>query len=209
MGYLGLDQTPVKEENMLQRLFWPSDHAGETDYLGKQGFWVCWSVAAVSLILLLLQEHWILAVFTFVVYGLGGTGVREHDQPAAVFVAAAFWLNQPAGLLSGKIPSLIWIAAGILLIANIRGTYIAAKWAAKGDLDVFPERSTVSLKDRFVDGMPPRVWPRAKIPFFVLASLYLVLSMSGLVLTLTGFGAPRPHAVTQPPSATLEVSPPR
>ena len=93
MGYLGLDQTPVKEENLLQRLFWPSDHAGETDYLGKQGFWVCWAVATVSLVLMLVQGHWILAAFNFIVFGLGGMGVREHDQPAAVFVAAAFWLN--------------------------------------------------------------------------------------------------------------------
>jgi hypothetical protein len=31
MGYLGLDQSPVKDDNMFQRMFWPSDHAGETD----------------------------------------------------------------------------------------------------------------------------------------------------------------------------------
>ena len=207
MGYLGLDETPVKDDNMFQRLFWPSDHAGETDQLGQQGFWVCWAVAVVSFVVLMVQGHWLLAPFTLLVYGLGGIGIREHSQPAAMLVAIIYWMNQLAGLAMGRFPGFLGLAGGVLLIANIRGTYIAAKWAAKGDAEVFPERANESFKDRFVDQMPTVVWPRVKIPFFVLASLYAALAVLGIVM-LVMRPAPK-HAIPQTPSATLEVSPSR
>ena len=207
MGYLGLDETPVKDDNLFQRLFWPSDHAGETDQLGQQGFWVCWVVAGISFLLLLVQGHWLLAPFTLLVYGMGGIGIREHSQPAAMLVAIIYWMNQLAGLAVGQFPSFLGLAGGVLLIANIRGTYIAAKWAARGDADAFPERANETFTDRFVDQMPPVVWPRVKVPFFLLASLYAALTVLGIVM-LSMRPAPKPP-MSQMPSATFEVSPSR
>ena len=93
MGYLGLDQTVVRDDNMFQRMFWPSDHAGEADTLGKQGFWVCLAIAILSFVVITAQGHWLLGPFTALFFLLGGAGVREHDQPAAVLVAVAYVMN--------------------------------------------------------------------------------------------------------------------
>ena len=210
MGYLGLDETTVKDDNLFQRLFWPSDHAGETDMLGQQGFWVCWGVGVVSMLVLLAQGHWILALLTLLVYGLGGVGIREHSQPAAMLIACIYWLNQLAALMGGRVPGVIGRGGGVLLIANIRGTHIAAKWAAKGDAEAFPERASASWSDRFVDQMPVVVWPRAKVPFFTLAGLYLTLSVLGLMMLMMGVGARRTAPAAQvTPGQTIEVSPAR
>ena len=182
MGYLGLDQTEVKDDNMFKRMFWPSDHAGEADTLGKQGFWVCLLIAAVSLITVTLQGHWILALLTAAFYLLGGIGVREHDQPAAVLVAAIYILNEVSGLFVGLPPGLLGLGATVLLIANIRGTWIAAKWAASGQPDVMPDRFNTTFTDKLVDQMPAKVWPKARVPFYCLAGVYVALTALGMVM---------------------------
>jgi hypothetical protein len=149
MGYLGLDETPVKDDNLFQRLFWPSDHAGETDALGKQGFWVCWIVALISLIVLTLQGHLFIGLLQFAFFALGGVGVREHSVSAATLVAVGFWANQILGMFQGQFPGILVIAGGVLLIANIRGTYIAERWAKRGDPDAFPERMNTTFLELF------------------------------------------------------------
>lgn len=210
MGYLGLDETPIKDDNLFQRLFWPSDHAGETDQLGQQGFWVCWAVGSVSFLLMLARGHWLLALLTLLVFGLGGTGIREHSQPAAMLIACIYWLNQLAGVVSGQFPGFLGLVGGVLLIANIRGTYIAAKWAARGDQEVFPERARATLADRFVDQMPLKVWPKAKVPFFALAGLYLALTVLGIVALAVAAGGRHPVPVANDPGGvTVEVAPSR
>src|SRR5580693_9464481 len=98
MGYLGLDQTEIKHDNLFQRMFWPSDHAGEADTLGQQGFWVCTAIATLSLLTLAFQGHPILGVFAGAFYFLGGIGVREHSQPAAILVAVAYLMEIVVGL---------------------------------------------------------------------------------------------------------------
>lgn len=182
MGYLGLDETVVKDENLFQRLFWPSDHAAETDYLGQQGFWICVGVAVLSLIVLVVRGEWISGLLTFAFFALGGIGVREHSVGAATLVALAFWMNQVSGAISGRFPGFLSLAAGCLLLANIRGTYVAARWKLRGDPEAFPERLKTTLKERFVDQMPMRVWPRARVGFFILAGIYMLLSIAGVML---------------------------
>jgi hypothetical protein len=186
MGYLGLDATEqVKPDNMFQRMFWPSDHAGESDDLGKQGFWVCIAVAMLSAIVLLSQGHWFLALFVTAVYLFGGIGIREHSQVAAIFVAATYWLDQLASLASGRFPGFLGIAAGVLLIANIRGTWIAAKWARIGGPDAMPERQSGTVRAWVVDQMPAKVWPVMQYPFYVIAGLYSLLVIAGVVLVFS------------------------
>ncbi len=209
MGYLGLDETEVKDDNLFQRMFWPSDHAGETDTLGQQGFWICTIIAVGSLVLLSLQGHWMLGLFTFLFYVLGGIGVREHSQPAAILVATAYILELVVQLIGPGIPpGGIGIVISLLLLANIRGTWIAAKWAGKGE--IMPERMNSTITDKLVDQMPARVWPAAKIPFFVMAGLYLLM----VVFTTMFFAAQVPTRLkasrpAEPSSTTLEVSPSR
>lgn len=211
MGFLGLDETPVKDDNLFQRLFWPSDHAGETDTLGQQGFWVCLVVGVISLAGLSLQGHWILGVFTFLFYGLGGVGVREHSQPAAMLVALAYLLNVLAQVFAtGSPPGAIQTLVTLLLLANVRGTWVAAKWAESGDPEAMPERMNQTFGDKLVDQMPARVWPLGRVPFFCIAGLYVVLSIAGAVALAIGSARLRAKTL-QPPQndQTIEVAPSR
>lgn len=207
MGYLGLDQTEVKDDSMFQRLFWPSDHAGETDTLGKQGFWVCMVVGVVTVLQSAAQGHWLLGLLMLLFYVLGGIGVREHSTAAAVLVAATFLINVMAGIFFGALPGILPLGTIVLLLANIRGTWIAAKWASKAP-DAMPERFAETFKDRFVDSMPAVVWPKARVPFFLLGALMLLLTVAGTVM-LGVRGVPKSAPGQRLPSAELKVGPPR
>jgi len=183
MGYLGLSGPIVKEDNIFQRLFWPSDHAGEADSLGQQGFWVCATVAIFSAIMLTIGGHWAIALLTFIFFALGGIGVREHSTFAAASVALVYLLNQALVLLAG-VPSFLGLAVSVLLIANIRGTWIAAKWAKSGDPDAVPERMRETWRDRLVDQMPARVWPKGRSIFYCVAAIYVLMNVLGTVAIL-------------------------
>jgi hypothetical protein len=190
-------------------MFWPSDHPGEADDLGKRGFWLCAAIAVLSMAMMMLQGNLILAGITAVFFLLGGMGVREHSQPAATLVAAAYILNLFAALAQGNPPGALTIIATLLLLGNIRATHIAAKWAGQGDPEMMPERRSASTADFLVDQMPARVWPKARIPFFVLAGIYVALSLLGVVMLLAGLTPRRQPVQPIDPGATYDVSPAR
>jgi hypothetical protein len=206
MGYLGLSEPLEKEDNLLQRLFWPGDHAGEADTLGQQGFWICAVVAIGSFVVLAVPGHWILALLTLAFFGLGGIGVREHSTVAAVLVAVAYVLNQTANVMAGKFPGFLAIVAGVLLIANIRGSWVAARWAKRGDPEAFPERMRETWRDRLVDQMPALLWPRARIAFFCVAGIYMLVLLLGTVMLSRRVSEP---AASQQTQYLLDVKPSR
>jgi hypothetical protein len=201
MGFLGLSEPIEKQDNIFQRLFWPGDHAGEVDSLGQQGFWICAVVALISAIALVFQGHWVIAFLTLAFFGLGGIGVREHSTSAAILVALAYILNQAANLLAGMFPSFLGITAAVLLIANIRGTWIAARWAKRSDPDAFPERMRETWKDRLVDQIPAQVWPKARVPFFFIAAAYMLLVSVGILMVVRHIGKPITSQQEQSPQA--------
>ncbi len=106
--------------------------------------------------------------------------------------------------MAGMFPGLLSIAAAVLLIANIRGTWIAARWAKRGDLDAFPERMRETWRDRLVDQMPLRVWPKARVPFFCIAGIYMLLAVAGTVMLARHIGQP---SAPQPNAQTIELKP--
>jgi hypothetical protein len=161
-------------------------------------------VAAVSLVVLMAQGQWLIALLQFAFFALGGIGVREHSVVAATLVAIAYWVNQIAATLTGAFPGFLWIAAGILLLANIRGTYIAGRWAKRGDPDAMPERFSESFKDKFVDQMPTYLWPKTKVFFFVLSGIYALLLLIGTAVLMTRHPAPVVQ-LQKPPSATYTL----
>ena len=211
MGYLGLDGSPIEEDNLLQRLFWPGDHPGEADTLGQQAFWICLAIGVAGFCGLLLKGHPISAVLSLAFYLLGGIGVREHSQPAAIFVAIVYSLDSLVALRMGNIPGALQIITTLLLIANIRGTWIASKWAAAGSPEPMPERLASTWSDKLVDQLAARVWPRARIPFFCIAILYSVVAVFGTVLVTIFTPAQLQKsqslrtAPSQPPSQTVTL----
>jgi hypothetical protein len=204
MGILGLAEPAEKEQNLFQRLFWPADHAGEVDSLGQQGFWICMLVAAGSFVVLAIQSHLVIATLTLAFFALGGIGVREHSTTAAVLVAFAYVLNLFSAFATGRPPGILTIAAAVLLLANIRGTWIAARWAKRGDPDAFPDRLTDTWRDQLVDQLPARIWPKSKILFFIISAVYIVLAALGTAALVRHA---RESSSTQP-EATIEVTAP-
>jgi hypothetical protein len=116
MQTLGLSDSMPRTEGRLKSLFWPSiQSSSDVDYLGTQGYWVCAVIAATSLVFLLISGHPLLGAFVFLVFYLGGVGVRERSRYAAGSVLIVYLMDI---LVSG--PSIIRVIFAALLIANFR-----------------------------------------------------------------------------------------
>jgi hypothetical protein len=179
---LGISDKQQEPDNFFRRIFWPSNHPSDVDLLGQQGFWVCMFVAAVSILQCILEQHWIFGVFFALVFVLGGMGVREHSRAAAVCISALYLVNVAGAAIVGhNVPGVLTLAALGLLMANIRGTWIAARWKDAVAKDDLPTRFHENWRDWLVDILPPRLWPRGRYVFF---GLYVV----ALLLTLVGVG---------------------
>jgi hypothetical protein len=111
-----------------------------------------------------------------------------------------------ASLLAGVFPGVVAIAAAVLLIANIRGTQIAARWAKTGDPELFPERMRETWRDRLVDQMPALVRPKARVIFFCIASIYMLLDVLGTVM-LARHPNHHPGSQQEQRSISIEVKP--
>lgn len=183
METLGLSGLPQPRDSLFRRLFWPSDNASDADMLGQQGFWLCLFIGLLSLVVLSLQGHWISGVITVVVFSLGGIGVREHDLFAAISVAVIYVANIAGMIVLGRPPGILSFFAALLLLGNIRGCRIAAKWS-RLDPESIPVRMNETWQDKLVDQMPARVWPKARYAYYVIAIVFFLVSIAGMVLLI-------------------------
>jgi hypothetical protein len=178
---LGISDKQQEPDNFFRRIFWPSNHPSDVDLLGQQGFWVCAFVAAVWIIQGVVGGHWIVGIFFALVFLLGGIGVREHSRAAAVCISVLYLVNVVGTTVLGKsVPGVLALAALGLLLANIRGTWIAARWKNVADEDDLPTRFNENWRDWLVDILPPRVWPRGRYAFFGLYAIAFLLMIVGL-----------------------------
>jgi hypothetical protein len=154
--------------------------------LGQQGFWICLIGAIVTLICTAFQGHLIIGILMASFYFLGEIGVREHDNISAIAVATVYLLNMAvAVLMARQFPGFIAFFAAILLVANVRGCWIASKWMKAGDPDLIPLRMNETWRDKLVDQLPARIWPHIRIAFYVVASLALILTLAGSIRILS------------------------
>jgi hypothetical protein len=185
METLGISGPPKKDDSFFKRIFWPSEDSVDADMLGQQGFWLCLIVALLTLIAATFQGHFVLAILFASFYFLGGIGVREHDLAAANLVTLVYSLNILAGVfLTRAFPGYLTLFAELLLISNIRGCWIAAKWQKAGDPDLIPLRMNETWTDKLVDQMPARVWPHMRKTFYVVAGLVAVSTVAGIIMIL-------------------------
>jgi hypothetical protein len=185
METLGLSGPPTRDGSFFKRLFWPSADSADADILGQQGFWICSIVALADLIPEIFRGHLVAGIFFAAIYFLGGIGVREHDVLSAVAVALVNLVNlTTVCLMMRRPPGLLDLFIGTLLMANIRGCWIASKWAMAGDPCLIPMRMNETWRDKFVDQMPARVWPRVRVIFYIIAALGLILTVWGLVTAM-------------------------
>jgi hypothetical protein len=188
MQTLGLSDSTTRSESRLKSLFWPSIQSGaDVDYLAVQGFWVCTIVGLMSLVFLLASQPFT-AVLVFLLFHLGGVGVREHNPFAAAilfvyylvdFLASAFLLltNSP-GI------AVVRIIVLALLLSNLRATWIAAGWKPDSEEAALPPRLAETFFDKLADKWPAFIWPKIKWLYYIFSFACLVLMLAGLVVLL-------------------------
>jgi hypothetical protein len=184
MQTLQVSDSAPRTESRLKSLFWPSiESSSDVDYLGAQGYWVCVAVATLSLAVISFRGNWILGVFVFIIYFLGGVGVRERSRYAAASVFVTYLLDI---LASGR-PSIVSTILAGLLFSNLRATWIAAKWSP-GSQEAEPApRFDESLSDKFADKLPAWLWPKIRYVYYVLSVCYLALAAIGMTVLIRRF----------------------
>jgi len=208
MQTLGLSSQPQPADNLFKRLFWPAiESQYDVDLLGQQGFWVCTIVAVLSLVVMIILGTPITGVFAALAFFLGGCGVRQRSVAAAVLVFSLYLVNFVGGIAIGAFGNpLIQGVVLMLLFANVRATVLSRRWMAEpvDPIDQeFPERSMMTITDRFANKLPAAVWPKTRYIFFPLAGILLLLTVAGVVIMKRQARAAVPDDTT----TTLEVTP--
>jgi hypothetical protein len=179
MQTLGLSDSTTRSESRLQSLFWPSIQSGaDVDYLAVQGFWVCTLVGAVSLAFLIAAGHPLTGILVLALFHFGGVGVREHNPFAAAMVLIYYAINT---WISGA--GVVQIIINALLLSNLRATWIAAGWKPDSEEAALPPRFGDTFFDKFADRWPAWIWPKIKWTYYIFSFGFLVLVVSGLVVT--------------------------
>ena len=163
MQILGLSDSTPKTEGRLKALFWPTiRNDGDVDYISQQGFWVCFALASFTLIIGVIGSQNLFILFDVLYMFLAGVGVRQLSR----FAAAVVFANYLAGsLLTGiGVVSVIFLG---LLLANVRSTWLSARWQSSGDST--PVRLHETLGDKICDQIPARIWPAARWLFYPMA----------------------------------------
>ena len=190
MQTLGLSESTPKTEGRLKALFWPTiRNDGDLDYVTKQGFWVCFTVATVTLVFSVFTRQ--LSVgFESLFYFFAGVGVRERNKLAAISAFTAYLLSMLVNMrYSGRGPGFLGVVFLALLFANIRGIWLSSRWKEDSALDPPLFRLNQTILDKLSDQLPPRIWPKIKWAFAFFAAIEIGL----LVMALT---APLPPLIS-------------
>ena len=214
MQTLNLSGETRKSDSRLKSLFWPTvDNAWDVDYLGQQGFWICLVIAVVSFALMVVAALevpnpagrmgvLVLGAIILFVYVVGGMGVRESCWPAAAMVFTLYAVNQ---LGSGKV-GILPVLIGAVLLSNVRATFLASRWTPPAEGEDRPTRFDETFRDKLVDQFPPKLWPKLRIPFFIISGLLLAfLIYVSLVALVRPRGRVNENAI---PSTTVRADSP-
>jgi hypothetical protein len=187
MQTLGLSDSTTRSEGRLKSLFWPSiDSGADVDYLAVQGFWVCTIVGTMSLVFLTLGSHPITGLLVFLLFHLGGIGVREHNPFAATIMLVYYMVDLLASalfLLNSPGIGVVRIIIIALLLSNVRATWIADHWKPDSEEAALPPRFGETFVDKLADRWPAFVWPKVKVLYYIFSVGYLALTVAGLIVT--------------------------
>jgi hypothetical protein len=176
MQTLGLSDSMPRSESRLKSLFWPSiQSSSDVDYLGAQGYWVCALIAVISLVVLVITGHPFLGAFVFLIFYLGGVGVRERSRYAAGCVLVLYVMDM---LVSGV--GIIKVLFAALLLANFRAIWIASHWTPDSEEAAPAPRWSENWSDKFADQLPMWLWPKIRIAYYFLSAAYFLLAALGL-----------------------------
>ena len=86
----------------------------------------------------------------------------------------------------------------------MRAAFLASEWRPAGDEDDKPTRFNETFSDKLADQLPMKAWPVLQIPFFVLSSVLLLISLLAFSLALLQRLRMLPAAVLCSPDATCK-----
>ncbi len=187
MQTLGLSDSTTRSDGRLKSLFWPSIQSGsDVDYLAVQGYWVCTAVGIVSLVFLTLTAHQpIIGTLVFLLFHLGGVGVREHNRFAASIVLVYYVIDLLVSIVYLLVNSpgiaVLRVIITALLVSNLRATWIAAEWRPDSEDGALPPRLGDTLADKLADEWPAWVWPKIAIAYYIFSVGFLLLTVAGLL----------------------------
>ena len=177
MQTLGLSDSTPRSESRLKSLLWPSvKSAIDVDYLGSQGYWICTLIACFSFVVLFATGQPGTAVVTLLLYYIGGVGVREGSRFAAGVVFAFYLLDT---LVVGL--GVVRVIFGAILLSNVRATWVASRWEPGSEEESAPARLSENWSDKFADRLPPWLWPKVRIPYYIFSLFLLIFGTIGLL----------------------------
>jgi hypothetical protein len=181
MQTLGLSESTPRSEGRIKSLLWPAIHSGvDVDYLGVQGYWICTLVALISLLAMTAQGQSSLGIANFLLYYFGGIGVREGSRYAAGSVFALYLLDT---IFVGL--GVVRVIFGAVLLSNFRATWIAPRWKAGSPEVAAPLRLSETWGDKFADKLPYWLWPKIRIPYYILSVCVVVLAAVGIAMLIS------------------------
>jgi hypothetical protein len=184
MQTLGLSSETKRSDGRLKSLLWPTvENAWDVDYLSQQGMWICTLVAVATLVQTALAGNPLIlgiGVLAALFYLIGGMGVRQGNWPAAAMVLAVYGLEVLAQVTQFQFPNIVRLAIALVLLSNLRATFLASEWRPAADDEDRPTRFNDTLADKFVDQLPARLWPALQIPFVILGVTMLLFTLAGL-----------------------------
>lgn len=194
MQTLGLSSESKRSDGRLKSIFWPTvENAWDVNYLGQQGFWICLVIAIFQMIVTAMVGSplfLILGAVTFLIFFIGGMGVREASWPAAALVFTIFFAGMIDTVGRGRLPGIFTVIAAAVLLSNVRAAFLASEWRPAAEDEDRPTRFNESFSDKLVDQLPGKAWPILRVPFFIVASLYLLLILLGFAVDIARrFGA--------------------
>jgi hypothetical protein len=186
MQTLGLSDSTPRTDGRLKSLFWPSvKTSSDADYLGSQGLWVCSAIGVLSFVVLAISGKPFMGLFILVLYYLTGVGVREGSRYAAGWAFVTYFGEM---IVTG--PHVVKVLVSALLLSNFRAIWIASRWKPESPEYAPPPRWSETWSDKFADVWPTWLWPRLRIPYYILSVAYLLLFVIGLVLMYRSRYAP-------------------
>jgi hypothetical protein len=198
MSTLGLSGSSQPTEGLWKSLFWPTiENSHDADLAETRGFWICIALAIVSAALssggvritvgINITSYLDLAILAF--YFLGAVGVRQASLVAALSMFGTYLLSTVLYFwLSPDHFSFIRLVCLALLLTNLRAAFLIRSWQndpiRQDEFAYGPTRSNITLRDKFVDQMPMRIWPWGRIIFYTLAAVLIPLECTEVVLIL-------------------------
>lgn len=187
MQILGLADSTPKPEPRAKTLLWPTvRNETDVDQVARQGFWLCFGIAILTLIVAAFQGPavFIIEIFEASFFFLSGVGIRMRSRFAAI---AAFSVYFAASFFSSGF-GILRIVGVALLLANVRGTWLSARWRSS-QTEPPPVPLNTTIGDKLADRLPIVIWPWARFVYYAAAATEIILVIVALAGTF--FSVPK------------------